>query len=369
MLPGLPSFCVQNRTGPRSALDLVVPSHHYRDPGALSLEETMRTQLVTILAAALMAGGSTVVLAQPNLAMGQGNPGQSLDQSRTGSGTNQPGVNRNWVPGPLSPAAENQPDNQTQYNQTWPAGSLSPRAGNRNNLGQLQGQSRASQRTVLRQELRQAGFQNIRILDAAFLVQANTGSGQQVIMVINPPEQDGMMPSSSSASDQASNNSGSMDQRQQAGASRNSGMNSNQNQLSAAIMTPGLVSQDQIRSHLHSRGFSNISGLAQDGTTYTGMADWYGEQVDFRVDGRNGFVIEPSLITPNQVRTMLNEKSWESVGNIQQQDTSYRVQATSRNGTSYNLWIDARTGEINRQTASTGGLSGSQDSGGQSYQQ
>jgi hypothetical protein len=30
-----------------------------------------------------------------------------------------------------------------------------------------------------------AGFQNIRILDAAFLVQASTGAGQQVIMVIN----------------------------------------------------------------------------------------------------------------------------------------------------------------------------------------
>lgn len=95
----------------------------------------MRTQLVTILAAALMAGGSTVVLAQSNSESGQGNPGQSLGQSRTGSGTSQLGINRNWVPGPLSPAAENQPDNQTQYNQTWPAGSLSSGAGNQNNPG------------------------------------------------------------------------------------------------------------------------------------------------------------------------------------------------------------------------------------------
>ncbi|MFC1458563.1 hypothetical protein ACETIH_18020 [Microvirga arabica] len=324
----------------------------------------MRKQLVAALATAVLIGGSTVVLAQSNSQGGQGNQ----DQNRTGSGMNQPGINRNWVPGPLSPAAENQPDNQTQYNRTWLAGSLSPAAGSQNNPGQLQGQSRASQRTLLRQELRQAGFQNIRILDAAFLVQASTGSGQQVMMVINPPEQDSMATSSSSASDQTFNNQGALNQRQQAGSSRNSGMSSNQNQLSAAIMTPGLVSQDQIRSHLHSRGFSNISGLAQDGTTYTGMADWYGEQVDFRIDGRNGFVIEPSHITPSQVRTMLNEQGWDMVGNLQQQGTSYRVQA-SRNGTSYNLWIDARTGEINQQTASTSGRSGSQGSGAQQNQQ
>jgi hypothetical protein len=240
--------------------------------------------------------------------------------------------------------------------------------GNQNNAGQSQGQSRASQRTLIRQELRQAGFQSIRILDAAFLVQASTGSGRQVIMVVNPPEQNGLTTSSSSGSNQGGNSQGSSNGGQQLGSTRNSGMQSDQNQLSAAIMTPGLVSQDQIRSHLHSRGFSNISSLTQDGNTYTGMADWYGEQVDFRVDGRNGFVIEPSHITPSQIRTMLNEQGWDTVGNIQQQGTSYRVQA-SRNGTSYNFWIDARTGEINQQTASNSGAPGNQGSGGQSYQQ
>lgn len=116
--------------------------------------------------------------------------------------------------------------------------------------------------------------------------------------------------------------------------------------------------------HLQSRGYSNISGLTQKGNIYTGMADWYGEQVDFRVDGRNGFVIEQSHITQRQMRTMLNEMGCGAVDNIQQQGTSYRVQA-SRNGTPYSLWIDARTDEINRQTASASGLSGSQGSGGQ----
>jgi hypothetical protein len=53
--------------------------------------------------------------------------------------------------------------------------------------GNQTGPSRAGQRTMLRQELRQAGFQNIRILDATFLVQAQTRNGDQVVMIVNPP--------------------------------------------------------------------------------------------------------------------------------------------------------------------------------------
>ncbi|MXQ11743.1 hypothetical protein [Microvirga makkahensis] len=317
-----------------------------------------------------MAGGSTEVPAQSSFDFqgGQGNQGRSFGQNRTGPGMNQPSVNRNWDPGPLSPPAENQPDNQTQHNQTWPPGSLSPESGRQNTVSQSQGQSRASKRALLRQERRQAGFRNIRILDAAFLVQARTGSGQQVIMVVNPPEQNGLTTSSTSGSDQGFNPQGLSNPRPQVGSSQNSGAGSSRNQLSDEIMTPRLVGQDRIRSHPQLHGFSNISDLTQDGNTYTGTADWHGEQGDLRVDGRNGFVIEPSHGTPSQVRTMLNEQGWNIVGNIQQQGTSCRVQA-SRNGTPYNLLIDAGTGESNRQTASTSEPSGNRSSDDQQYRQ
>ncbi len=64
--------------------------------------------------------------------------------------------------------------------------SQNPNAGPRMQ-GNQTGTSRAGQRSMLRQELRQAGFQNIRILDATFLVQAQTRNGDQVIMIVNPP--------------------------------------------------------------------------------------------------------------------------------------------------------------------------------------
>lgn len=39
----------------------------------------------------------------------------------------------------------------------------------------------------LRQQLTKAGFSNVKILDAAYLVQARTEDGNDVRMMINPP--------------------------------------------------------------------------------------------------------------------------------------------------------------------------------------
>jgi hypothetical protein len=39
----------------------------------------------------------------------------------------------------------------------------------------------------LRQQLTKAGFSNVKILDAAYLVQARTEDGSDVMMMINPP--------------------------------------------------------------------------------------------------------------------------------------------------------------------------------------
>jgi hypothetical protein len=40
----------------------------------------------------------------------------------------------------------------------------------------------------IRKQLSQAGFEDIRILDTAFLVQARTRDGNPVVMMINPPD-------------------------------------------------------------------------------------------------------------------------------------------------------------------------------------
>lgn len=54
------------------------------------------------------------------------------------------------------------------------------------------GQEQPTREQVMRsqqqmeQTLREAGFQNIRVLDAAYLVQARTQQGETVVLVVNP---------------------------------------------------------------------------------------------------------------------------------------------------------------------------------------
>jgi hypothetical protein len=55
-----------------------------------------------------------------------------------------------------------------------------------------QGQSRTSSPVVgqqqLRRQLEQAGFREVQVLDASYLVRARTQDGNSVFMIINPPD-------------------------------------------------------------------------------------------------------------------------------------------------------------------------------------
>jgi hypothetical protein len=60
--------------------------------------------------------------------------------------------------------------------------------------GQQQGNTGSDSQTAtamtqqkLQSDLKKAGFTNISVLDAAYLVQADTSDGNQVMMLINPP--------------------------------------------------------------------------------------------------------------------------------------------------------------------------------------
>ena len=53
--------------------------------------------------------------------------------------------------------------------------------------GQQSQQIQAMNQEKLRSNLEKAGFSNVTVLDAAYLVQADTSDGNQVMMLINPP--------------------------------------------------------------------------------------------------------------------------------------------------------------------------------------
>ncbi|MBM6584255.1 hypothetical protein ILT44_29085 [Microvirga sp. BT689] len=262
----------------------------------------MRKMSVAALAATLLAGGSTVALAQSSSSDSQENQGVRNQIF----GSNAPGIKRDWIPGPLSPAAERH-ENSVQYNRTWPAGDLSAAGESPQSQSRLDGQNRFNQRSALRRQLRQAGFQNIRILNATYLIQARTPDGRSVLLLVDPPP---MAASGTTASigqrgqpsDSNQGKGGASAPSQQFGSNGTPEMASSQDQFSAPLLNP-----DQVRRDLQSRGFSDISNLSRDGYSYTATADWRGREVNIRVDGRTGFIYEPRPLTPNQMQGMRDD--------------------------------------------------------------
>jgi hypothetical protein len=222
-----------------------------------SKEVNMRRQTLAVLMATVLAGGSTVALAQG----GQGHPAQV------------PSINQN----------------QSKSSEA---------------RGRTDGASRFSERAALRRQLRQTGFQNIRILDTAFLVQALTQGGRPVVMILSPREGGSAVATSSVGTSRPAD--ASTQRPQQFGAAGTVAPGLEQaldlRELNSPMVNPGLVEPGQMREYLQSRGFSDISNLRQDGSFFTGTAQWRGRQVSIRVDARNGLIVEPEQYLQSQFR-------------------------------------------------------------------
>ena len=95
--------------------------------------------------------------------------------------------------------------------------------------GQQQGKSAGNQQGTqiqamtqdkLRGSLEKAGFKDVTVLDAAYLVQAQSPDGDQVMMFINPPSSGGSSASASGTSGSTTGSGGS-------GAQQNQGSSNN----------------------------------------------------------------------------------------------------------------------------------------------
>ncbi len=149
---------------------------------------------------------------------------------------------------------------------------------------------RFESRSALRQQLRQLGFQNIRILDTTYLVQASTPQGQTVLMVVDPLGRFGGLGNQMGQQQLGQQGGQSGQQGQRSGMSQNQGM-SGQGGGSQAMMR-----ESQIRSKLQQQGLTNIQNLQREGDTYTASADWRGEQVDVSVNAWTGEITQPSIL-------------------------------------------------------------------------
>jgi hypothetical protein len=207
----------------------------------------MRYTSMATLAAACFIGSAGLVYAQGNQQFGQGNQGGNQQQFGQGGGQQQ--------------------------------------------FGQSSGGSRFESRSALRQQLRQLGFQNIRILDTTYLVQASTPQGRTVLMVVDPPGRFGVL--GSQMGQQGQQQSGQQD-NQSVQQGQRSGMGQNQGASSqSGGGSQSMMSESQVRSMLQQQGLTNIQNLQREGDTYTAAADWQGEQVDVSVNARTGEITQP----------------------------------------------------------------------------
>ncbi len=243
-------------------------------------------------------------------------------------------------------------------------------------MGQFPATTRADQRATLRRQMAMEGFQDIRISDATFFVQARTPDGRDVLMVVRPTGQEqqvgrmtrperqrdrayGYYPNALAIPDFDSQN------RETASADRSatSGTGTEEMDTTGAVSGTDMLGAARVRSELRTRGFSNISDWAEENGTYTATADWYGEQVDVKVDARTGDVLQPSTMQPGQVRAFLDERGFGNVRDIRQGDGMIEARA-DRGGTSFQVQIDPRQARI--EDFSTGGQGQGGQGGGQS---
>lgn len=242
---------------------------------------------------------------------------------------------------------------------------------------------RSEQRAALRRQLRQEGFRDIQISDAVFFVQALTPDGRIVMMAVSPEPDalaqrdgagdqdrmargedvfqdwrgdrqpgmqgfDGDMQAMQDRGEQMARERQAMQERaqriqQQRQAMRGQDQADQDREATGTI--PGPMDEEEIRSRLQERGFSDIRNWEREDTVYTATADWYGEEVDVRVDARSGALIEPVRLEETQVENLLAEQGFEDVREVRTEEGRYRARA-DRDGTTYTLEVDPRTGRI-----------------------
>ncbi|MBJ6126812.1 hypothetical protein [Microvirga splendida] len=160
-------------------------------------------------------------------------------------------------------------------------------SGGQQQFGQSSNANRFEGRSALRQQLRQLGFQNIRILDTAFLVQASTPDGRTVLMMVDPPGSVGLI--AVQPGQRQGGQSGQQGQR--------SGMNQGQGMSGQGSgSSQSMMSESQVRSMLQQRGLTNIQSLQREGDRFTAVADWQGEQVDISVNAVTGEITQPGSL-------------------------------------------------------------------------
>lgn len=110
------------------------------------------------------------------------------------------------------------------------------------------------------------------------------------------------------------------------------------------------MSEQQVRTALEARGYTEIEGLERSDDTFrVSEAKRYGETVeDLRIDARTGLVQDEDRLNTDQARTMLKERGFSEVSDIERDGDTITASA-EQGGNAVKLRIDAQSGLVTQQ--------------------
>ncbi|MFN3689025.1 hypothetical protein [Salinarimonas sp.] len=112
------------------------------------------------------------------------------------------------------------------------------------------------------------------------------------------------------------------------------------------IDTQATIDEERVRELLEARGVTDVEDLERgDDGFYTASATWYGEDVDLRIDGVSGVIVEPERLNEDQIAYVLEEEGFSEVSDIEREGEFYTATA-ERDDSEYRVRVDARTGAV-----------------------
>jgi hypothetical protein len=226
-------------------------------------------------------------------------------------------------------------------------------------FGQIQRgrMGQAAEEDRLRDALREAGFSRVRILDTAYMVSARTPDGRNVVMLVDPParmaqqrmdqqrmgrHRMGQQRMGQQRMEQPWGQQQFDQDRDVTGALQHREMIRDMDMDRAAA---GRLPEQAVRQVLEMRGMTDVEDLRREDLHFVGTADWYGEEVEFRIDAQTGEVLQPARMERAQIRAKLQDEGWRDVRDVERSGDTFFATAT-RDGDDYDLMLDSRTGNI-----------------------
>lgn len=160
-------------------------------------------------------------------------------------------------------------------------------------------------------------------------------------------------PGSASGGMQAQQGPSGMSTPQPSGTNRSGSTASGTSMGQSGGTQAGRMSEDQIRSALQARGYSEIDGLQRDGDTFkVKEAKRYGKEVEnLRIDASTGQVRDESRLGEDQARNLLRDRGYSDVSDVKRDGDTISAKA-KQNDREVRLRVDARTGTVTQQQAS-----------------